>query len=357
MAELDISKTTTPTEITDYTIEDKDTDGVITGDSENFYDNGDWTTFYGKYMSTTKLKAVIKKYATWVVGLGLNADSRTTAILENINGSGEDTILSILWNMVIVKKINGDAYAEIIRNKTGMLINLKPLNPGTIRVVFTKKGVIKRYEQKSRTKKPNRIIKRENMFHIVNDRVADSLKGDSVIDSLIWNLEAQEEARRMYRKKVKNSGIIGLAKVATDNEGKITALKAPIKEGMENGTILIVPEDVVEIGEWAVKLNTQELIAWLSYLDDEFYQILGIPKVIAGGSGNIEGDSKISYVTFEPDYRRAIRELEDDFWNQIALRFKFNLPPSLIPQIQGNEAANTSQTRFQPNDTQAGVGA
>ena len=125
---------------------------------------------------------------------------------------------------------------------------------------------------------------------------------------------------------------------------------------MEKGTFIIVPEDVLDVAEWAVKLNTQELIAWLNYLDDEFYQILGIPKVIAGGSGDIEGDSKISYLTFEPDYKRAITELQDDFWNQIGIRIKFNLPPSLKNELADNEAANTSQTGFQPNDTTAGVG-
>ena len=355
MAELDIAKTTTLTEISDLKIGSASTDG-ISGVGETRYSNDRWAEFYGKYKASTKLKSAIKKYATWVVGLGLT-DETKKVILRKIGGSGEDTILSVLWNMVVVKKINGDAYAEIIRNEeTGTLINLKPLDPSKIIVVFNEQGIIDHYEQVVTGDKANTNIPIGKMFHIVNDRVADETHGDSVIDSLIWNLEAQEEARRMYRKKVKNSGIIGIIKVATDNDGKLTAVKAPVKEGVEKGTFLIVPEDVLEVGEWAVRLNTQELIAWLNYLDDEFYQILGIPKVIAGGSGEIEGDSKISYLTFEPDYRRAIRELEDDFWNQIALRIKFNLPPSLKEELQSNEKANTSQTGFQPNDTNAGVG-
>ena len=354
MTEKDIAKTTTPTNTSDFTIGSESVESP-NADGETFYTNSEFPNFFGKYQSTTKLKAIIKKYATWVVGLGLTEKSKTP-VIENIRGSGEDTLLSVLWNMILVKKINGDAYSEIIRNDKGTLINLKPLNPSDVMVVF-KDGMITRYEFLTAKGKSNTVIPVEKMFHIVNDRVANSMKGDSVVESLVWNLDAQEEAKRMYRKKVKNSGIIGIVKVATDNTGKLTSVKAPIKEGMENGSFLIVPDDVMEIGDWAMKLNTQELIAWLQHLDDEFYQILGIPKVIGGASGNIEGDSKISYVTFEPDYRRAIGELQDDFWNQVAIKIEFNLPTSLIPQLAKTEQANSSQTGFQPNDTQAGVGA
>ncbi|KKL46805.1 hypothetical protein LCGC14_2341900 [marine sediment metagenome] len=129
----------------------------------------------------------------------------------------------------IVKKINGDAYAEIIRSDEGTLINLKPLDPSGIVVVFNEQGVIDHYEQVTEKEKPNVNIPVEKMFHIVNDRVADETHGDSVVDSLIWNLEAQEEARRMYRKKVKNSGIIGIVKAATDNNGKLTEHNATQK--------------------------------------------------------------------------------------------------------------------------------
>ncbi len=355
MAENDPARTTTPTDPKTFAISDQDTDGLNEA-GETVYNNENFTKFYGKYKSSTKLKSIIKKWATWVVGLGLTEESKTEA-LERISGSGEDTILSVLWNMLIIKKVNGDAYAEIIRDGTE-LINLKPLGPSRITVVFDEQGIIDRYEQRSKVKgKKPRVIKVENMFHLVNDRVADETHGDSVIDSLIWNLEASQAAKEMLNRKISNSGILGIVKVATDNDGKLTTIKAPIKEGMEKGTFLILPEDVLEVQDWVMKLNTSEIILFLNHLDDEFYQILGIPKVIAGGSGDIEGDSKISYTTFEPEYRRAIGELEDDFWNQVGLRIKFNLPPSLIPELQSNEAANTSQTGFQPNDVQAGVGA
>ena len=86
MAELDIGQATTPTVITDYTIDTKSTDG-ISADGDTVWDNKNWTKYYGKYLSSTKLKAKIKAYATWIVGLGYTTDTRTQVILDNIRGS------------------------------------------------------------------------------------------------------------------------------------------------------------------------------------------------------------------------------------------------------------------------------
>ena len=105
------------------------------------------------------------------------------------------------------------------------------------------------------------------MFHIVNDRVSDETHGDSVIESLIWNLEAQDEARRMHRKKVKNSGIIGIVEVDADSTTKLTTLKEPIKKGVEEGSFLMIPKTVLEVKNWVMQLNTQELILWLNHLE------------------------------------------------------------------------------------------
>ena len=182
MAQLDVAKATNVDKITGYEIPSDSIESPSV-DGESRYSNDNFENFYGKYNSSTKLKAVIKKWATWVVGLGLNEKSKTP-VIENIRGSGEDTILSVFWNMLVIKKINGDAYSEIIRNDKGTLINLKPLNPSDVTVVF-EDGVIKKYEVNLGKDKGNRDVPVEKMFHIVNDRVANSMKGDSVIESLV----------------------------------------------------------------------------------------------------------------------------------------------------------------------------
>ena len=194
------------------------------------------------------------------------------------------------------------------------------------------------------------------MLHFINDRVADDMVGVSVIDSLTWNIEAQEEARRMFRRKVKNSGILGIIEVDEDITSKLTTLDAAIKKGMEEGTFMKIPKGIVDAKDWVSNLNTQEILAWLNYLDDEFFMEIGLPKVILGGSSENEGDKKMSYLAFEQVYMREISELKADIWNQLAIRIEFNKPASLQNQLADNQLKNTSQVGLQPNDTQAGVG-
>lgn len=357
MAAYDSDSTTTPTPITDYSVDAVSTDGVGS-QKETFWYNSDFSKWYGNYDKIAKIKIAINAWATWVVGKPWTADARVTAILESITGWREDTWQSILWNMLVIKKVNGDAFAEIIKNEeTGDLINLKPLDPSSIVTVVGNDGLIIRYEQISKVKdKKNKVIPIDKMFHLSNDRVADNIHGQSIIESLVWNIEAQEEARRVHRKKVKNSGIIGIIEVDIQDTTKITTLKTPIKEGVEEGNFLLVPKDVLAVKPWDVKVDTAGTIAWLNYLDDEFYMMIGIPKVILGGSSETEGDKKMSYVSFEQVYMRAITELKADIWNQLAIRIEFDKPASITPALADNQIKNTSQVGFQPNDTTAGVG-
>ena len=149
MAELDISQTTTPTVVDDYSVASQTTDGVL--DQENFYDNSNFTKWNGNYQKIAKIKMTINASATWVLGLGWTAKPEVEAILNNMIGWGEDSFLSILWNMMVIKKVNGDSYSQIIRDeKTRTLINLKPLDPASIRIVVGKNGIIKEYQQMNR---------------------------------------------------------------------------------------------------------------------------------------------------------------------------------------------------------------
>ena len=357
MAELDINQSTTPTVITDYSTDSQLTDGVSVF-GETFYDNPNFSKWNGNYQKIAKIKMAINAYVTWIIGKGWTAQSNLNqVILTKIRGWGEDTFMSILWNMLVIKKVNGDAYAEIIRNDKGTLINLKPLDPSSVRIVIGKDGLIKRYEQISKTKeKKKRVIKISDMFHLCNDRTADNVHGSSVIEAVEWNLEAQEEARRMFRKKVKNSGILGVIEADIDEHTALKTLKEPIKTGVEEGTFLILPKGVVEAKDWVSNLDTQGIITWLNYLDDEMYMMIGVPKVILGGSSEKEGDKKMSYLSFQQVYSREINELRDDIWNQISIRVEFGKPASLQNQLQDNELKNTSQVGFQSNDTTAGVG-
>ena len=126
MGRLDIAQTTTPTKIQDYSTPAVSTDGV--GDQkETFWYNSNFTKWYGNYDNIAKIKIQINAYATWIVGQGWTASTTDTPVLEGIRGWGEDSFLSVLWNMIVIKKVNGDSFAEIVIDAlTGYVLNLKP---------------------------------------------------------------------------------------------------------------------------------------------------------------------------------------------------------------------------------------
>jgi len=356
MTRFDIGQTTTPTTITDETIDSESTEGP-SDQKETFWYNSNFTKWYGNYKNVAKVKIPINAYATWVVGQGWTASTTDTVFLENIRGWGEDSFLSILWNMLVIKKVNGDSYAEIIINEqTGTLLNLKPLDPASIVHVVDNNGIIIRYEQISKTKKGKKKIPVNKMFHLCNDRVADNIHGTSIIEALVWNMEAQEEARKTHRKMVRRNGVVKIIEIDVQDTAKRDAFKKEWKTAIENGDVLILPKGVAEAKDWHGTLDTNGVIQWLNYLDDEAHMMSGMPKVILGGSSENEGDKKMSYLAFEQVYKREVNELKADIWNQLAIRIEFNKPASLQAQLADNELKNTSQVGLQPNDTTAGVG-
>ena len=358
MAELDIGIAQTSdmtNRVDDFEITTASTDGVGEQD-ETTWDNDKWTTYYGYYKQIPQFKTAINAFATWVLGKGYTADAATTANLDLITGMGEDTFLSLLWNMLVTKKINGDAYCEIIRNDKGTLINLKPLEPSSMRTVVDRKGIIKRYEQTSKTSKFVKKFKTNEVFHIMNDRVADEIHGTSITEAIQWVIDAMQEAME-DQKTVMHRNVVPLRiiEVDTENTAKAAKIKKAYEDAINKKEVIVVPKGNVDIKDSTASL--QDIIPWIKYLENFFYQALGVPKVILGGSSEFtEASSKIGYLTFEVIYTREVNELLADLWNQLGIRIEINKPASLENELLMSDKKNTGQTGFQPNDTTAGVG-
>ena len=357
MSEFKIENSTTPDKVNDFTVDSATLDSPAQ-QNETTWDNSDFKKLYGIYSNVAKVKKSIDAFATWVLGKGFTTDNGTQVILEKISGWGEDTFQSILWNLLVTKKFNGDAFAEIIRNpETGTLINIKPISPEFVRTIVDKKGIIIRYE----LLKPDRegvqsTLTPDKMLHLCNDRVGDQIHGTSVIEGEVeWIVQAQSEAMRDYRKLTHRNGVARVIEVDTDDTTKITSLKKQWKDAIEKGDVMILPKGVAEVKDSGV--NIPDPTIWLNYLDNYFYIAIGIPKSILGGiEATTEAGGKISYLTFEQIYTRETTELEADILSQLAIDITFNKATSLKEEVQTSDAANTSQTGFQPNDTQAGVG-
>lgn len=351
MAEYDVYNTTTTTmdsDVKNFSVNSQALDEPnVSG--ETTYDSPYWNEYLGYYKTIPELKQAVDALARWTAGKGYKTNPITEVILEHITGWGEDTFQSIMTNMIIVKKINGDAFAEIIRADNGTLVNLKPLNPRNIRIVVNKKGIIIRYEELNNKQQITRKIEPDKIFHISNNRLANEIHGVSVVESCKWVIDARNEAMSDWR-RILHRNLAGLRIIEVDEEDtrRLNQLKAQWANAINKGEVLILPKGTASPVNINPPTNPEN---WIRYLENFFYQAVGVPRVILGGAAEYtEASSKVGYLTFEQVYMSEQTELEGDIWNQLGLKIEFERPVSLKEEMVADEQKNTGQVGFQPNE-------
>jgi len=350
MAELNISASTT-TNMTDnvpaFIVEQIALDAVSPASDETYWYFSKATTYYGYYLSIPEIFSAANSLATWTTHKGWKAkDPDTKIYLDHVKGMGKDTFTQIMWNHEVVKLIVGDAFIECKR-KDGKLINMIPISPERVRVVFDKIGMIKRYD--TWDGREWREIKKENMLHSTNKRIGDQMHGTSQIEASKFIIDARNEALNDERIIKHRDKALGIIYYETDKAGKIAFANSQIEKAVKNGEMLGLPKDTAKIEPYPSR-SSEDRTGWISYLENFFYQVFGVPRSIATSDGTSEVGGKMGHVIFEPIYTKEQVDLEDDLWNQQFISIKFNRPPSLGGLVQDEEAKNTGQTRIQPND-------
>lgn len=358
----DIATATQSTkQVDNVTIDAVTTDGA-TGHGEFRYNITKWSEWFGVYTQFAQVKIAFDVRSVWTIGKGFDADPMTKAVLDHVTGWGTDTFNSILKNMIVTRRVGGDAFAEIIRDsKTDMILNIKPLDPSTMTIVTDPKGRLIRYEQRSKTSKAIKNYKPEQIFHLMNKRIADEVHGRSDIESihpivLAYN-ETFTDMRTLMHRHVKPMRHF---KLKTDNQTKINAFIAKVDDMTNKGTDMYTPMDSVEHELLTVPSNaTLNPLPWLQFLSDQFYQVVGIPKIIIGADAFSESASKIAYLVFQQSVEDEQLDIEEQVWNQLTLRIELAFPASIQNELisDTNKDGQDQQTGFQPNDTTAGVGA
>lgn len=372
MPELDITTATAAgmNTITETAVTPKDTDGVQ-DQKEFFYTNDKWQEHWAYFNENPELKSAELLKSVWDIGRGYTTDNATQITLDRITGYGKDTFEDILFNMDLIKNIGRDSFAQIVRNDKGALLNLKPLNPGSIRIVFNGKGIIERYEQIARLGFIRRVIgmkakaihkwKPSEIFHLCNNRLADQIHGISDIESLEPTILAELESFNDVRKTVhRQAKPFIIFKIKTDDKTKIDELVTKIKKIREESDDLFIPDDENILSHEVVQINpSQVILEWRNDIRNKFYRSIGVPQIQAGAGGQgTESDSKVIYLSSEQMVRKRQSYIERQIWAQLSIRLKLNSPFSLSTNLQTDEKKDAGQgLKFEPADTTAGVGA
>ena len=325
--------------------------------------NPDWMQNWGYFNDISDLKSAILLKAIWDVGKGWTASTEDTALLEGITGWGKDTWDEIIYNMEVIKRINGDAFAEIIRNNDGVLINLKPLDPGSLRYYVNRKGILIRYEETEMIGDKVKVLNTWNpneIFHLSNNRLANQIHGISDIESLTDVVLAEKESfddlKIIQHRQAKP---LIMFKLGTDKQSVIDAFIVKMDAAINKGEHIYVPADKETVDWEVIQANVgQVVMQWRDDIRNKFYRTIGLPQIVPGGAGqSTESESKAILLAFEQIVHKDQGFLEKQIWSQLAIRIDFIHPASIAPGLQADTAKDTGQLGFQPNETTAGVGA
>jgi len=337
----------------DVTIQAEVTDGASEA-GETRWTNPDWSKYWGFFNNSPDLKSAMLMKATWNVGKGYETDEDTKIILERINGWGKDTFDDILFNMEVIRRVNGDAFAEIIRRDDGTLINLKPLDPSTMVIIVDAKGIIVRYEQESKVegKKPIKF-QPEDMFHLSNNRLADQIHGISDIKVMEETLLAENESFTDMKTIMHHQARpMIMFKLGTDNTTKINAFAKKMDNAVKKGENIYVPIDKDAVDFEVVSVNVSQIVlAWRDDIRNRFYRALGLPQIIFGSAGTTESGGKIEYLAHEQVFEKDQRYLENQILNQLGITIDLLSPVSLLENLQTDENKDAQQgLEVQPQD-------
>jgi hypothetical protein len=323
---------------------------------ETFWYNSNFTKYNGYYKTIPELKTAIDALARWTVGKGFVADEITTIQLSIIKGWGKDNFNSILENMIRVMKINGDSYAEIIRDEDKNIINLKPLDPSVMMHVCNEKGIIIRYEQISRFKgTKNKIFQPENIFHLSNKRVGDEIHGVSIIEAIeniiLMRNEAMSDWKRVLHRNIDPLWIFHLD---TDDTNVIASFKSKMDAARGAGENMYIPKGAVvpELISTAQNAGLNPL-PWIENLNSYFFQAVGVPDIIVGSSKVLtEASAKIAYLAFEQTIEEEQLFIEEEVLSQLNIYINLQFPASLQNEvITGNPRpeVNNPEVEFNEN--------
>ena len=307
----------------------------------------DWRKWFGYYKVIPELQAVINKMAVWTVGKGYEADKKTQEKLDKIRGCGKDTFDSVIFNLQVTKRVGGDAFAEIVRNKRGELRNLKPINPGSMVVLSNHKGIITGYEQvvipSGQTKRAVRQepirFKPNDIFHLMNNRLGDEPHGRSTIEKIVDIIEMKNESMQdmkiVFHRYVKP---LIISMIDSDDESEIAAFKAKLDKAVRYMENMVVPKDTVEMERMSVpQYSTLDPLPWIQLLQQYFIMSEGVPGVILGeAEKTTEATAKILYLAFQQNIEAEQLYLEQQIKAQLKLDVEFNFPADLAEHMEGD---------------------
>lgn len=214
--------------------------------------------------------------------------------------------------------------------------------------------MIIRYEQISKTKIPNERFRPEEILHLARNRVADEIHGVSIIQAveniILMRNEAMDDMKQLMHRYVKPRIVF---KLDTDDTTKIRNFKLTADKASDQGENLFIPMGAVEWDLLSIPANaTLSPLPWIDRLNAYFFQAVGVPQIIVGGSNEItEATAKILYLAFQQSIEEEQLYIEEQIGVQLGLEIELDFPASLENELLSDRKKAETMQAATPEDT------
>ena len=314
----------------------KNLDGFVIPDVET--KTGEYITqfskWHGLYRQIPEFQIYIDTYCRFLIGKKLNTTHKPTSeAIKKIKGNGKDNLKKILLNIKRVSKICGNGFGEIIPDGQGRLINIKPLDPGTIKIKSNEKLMITGYDQVA-WKEHKPIVLRswspDKIFHIANKRIADEITGISEAETLFniikWRHQVMNSYAVIIHRYLKPTYFY---EVDTDDETEMANIKTKIDNAIKNFENVIVPKGTFGETQKITIANQAMLdpMPWMNFLKRFFQTSSGVPDIVQGEAReSAVSAANLNYISFKERIIQEQEEYSDEIKMQLGLEIKFDEP-------------------------------
>jgi len=312
----------------------------------------DWTKWHGIYRSIPEARSTIDVWCNWIVNTKITMDDKTRKITDRIKGNGKDTFRIIIKNQKRVSKICGDSFAEIIRDKANRLINLKPLNPGTIRIEADKYGIIKHFQQiidKNNPKNNPEPWMPEDIFHVPNDRIADEIHGipelEKTYNIMKWKHQSMGDLGTMFHRYI--YPILEIY-AATDDPTELNAIETTYNKSVKNMESRIIPKGAIEKVERVSipQYSTLDPLPWQQFLRSYWTETSNVPDIIRGKSDEVSlAAGKLNVYSYIEKIKMEQLEYSEMIKSQLGLVITFEEPKEIEPESNNFDSFGSNSVK------------
>ncbi|WP_367387429.1 phage portal protein [Bacillus vallismortis] len=247
-------------------------------------------------LSYTSVSA-IKNSDVFTAVLTLSSDIAASPIMVTQNGVEEkDTDLFRLLNekpndyysgyffkfiLVANALMNGQSYAEIVRDKEGTPLELIHLLNSEVYAeqLQDRNEILYRYYPSGGKE---RVLKPENVLHIKFFSM-DGITGMSPLSSLKHEIESQEAGKRLvtdfFRRGVNLSGIVNMKKghLSSEAKDKIRNEFEKANSGIKNQQRVVVLDENMEFSQLEINTKVLEVVNNYTHSTKQIAKVFGLP--------------------------------------------------------------------------------